>query len=137
MLKFKFPYMIEEFENLDHRLRFIAYAMAGFLASLADKHDQPKHLIITSIIRQNSSMHKAGRSFDVRTKSLSSEEGDALLSFVNDCCIYGKNRSGGKPYLTAVDERYDHNMSPKATGQHIHVQVNSSRETKLIKAVPK
>ena len=83
MIKFKEPDMEQEFYRLDARLKVIAYAIAGLIGQFS------KHLIITSIVRQNSATHEDFRAFDARTVNLSGSESDEVVQFINTHVDYG------------------------------------------------
>ena len=129
MLSFKSPTEAEDFECIDPRLQFILYAMAGKLWAICEKP-----LVVTSVYRDNSSTHKAWRGADVRTKSLTEAEGDALVTFTNKVCSTGVKHRNGSPMLVAHDERKKEDQSVNATNEHIHVQVASNTATKLLRA---
>ena len=129
MLIFKSPELIEQFHKTDKRLQFVIYAMAGKLWAMCGKD-----LVVTSVYRDDSATHKDLRGVDVRTKTLTDDESDGLLAFVNDTASTGAKFPRGKPMLVIKDERYERNMSPKATGAHFHVQVANNTATKLLRA---
>lgn len=126
MLLFKHHSMEGEFEKLDSRLQFIAYAIAGFCMTRFQKPST-----ITDVFRNDpGSTHAYWRGIDLRTRHLTEEEGDEAVEFVNSIALYDPKR----PSLMVIkDERKKGDRSRTATGQHWHVQVDPSGRTVLVK----
>ena len=102
----------EFIEQLQPKAQAIAYAIDGYM-----QVNCGVELFITSIIRENSKQHGHGFAFDVRTTSLTQEQGDKLLAFINAAFNYGADG------VTVHDER-EPGSSPNWSGEHFHVQIN-------------
>jgi len=98
----------------------VAYAMDGYM-----RHNFGVELFITSIIRENSQQHELGFAFDIRTTSLTWEQGDELLAFINRAFDYASDR------VVVVDER-EPGSSPNWSAPHFHGQINYRNGTKWI-----
>jgi len=112
----------EGFDLIDWRLRIILYALAEHCW-----RRYSKHLIITSLIREEG-IHHCKRAADIRTYEFTSKQCDEIIEWGNKHFVYDHNRP---QFKTIVDEREP--ISAEWTGPHLHVQVNPSNET-VIKA---
>ncbi|KKM87490.1 hypothetical protein LCGC14_1268470, partial [marine sediment metagenome] len=95
MIKFKDDLIRHEFYRLDKRLMAVIYLIGGFA-----RQEFKKDITITCAYRGDSGTHKDWRAVDMRTRNLSSEEGDKLVAFVNDHIDYGDGK-----HFVIKDER--------------------------------
>ena len=102
---------------LDNRLRFIVYALAGFI-----QNEYSKTITITSIYREGDpGTHGCWRAVDIRTWNYSDDEIADIINFINKSLPYGYGA-----YKTSLY----HNVGQ---GEHIHIQVSRDDYTKIIK----
>jgi len=119
IIQFKEHILSSQFDSLllDSRLKFIIYALAGFIAN-----EFGKPLVITSIFRPgDKGVHGYWRGIDIRTYYYLAEEITEILEFINKTLPYGYGA-----YKTALY----HNTGQ---GDHIHIQVSRNDHTKIIK----
>jgi hypothetical protein len=124
MIEFKTPQEKEDFNNprLDNRLKFIVYALDGFV-----QHNFLKDITITSIWRPkttDSGVHEANRGVDIRTMYFTESEIAQILEFLSQV-EYGLS-SSGQPLKTAI-------YHDVGQGKHLHLQCSNSNLTPILK----
>ena len=111
-MKFKTGKQETQFQNLHLKAQIIAYALDGFM-----QDEFGVHLIIISVYRANSDIHKNWLGFDFRY-NLTKSQWDITVAWCNKMFKY----SDGK--LTIVDERVRPEGSKNWSGKHGHAQIN-------------
>ena len=115
MLVYKHYELSEQFQDVDQRLKFIVYAISGFI------WDQfRKETMITCVYRPGTGVHAYMCGVDLRTRNLIRAEGDRVLKEFNGHTEYDPRR----PAINVVhDERAPEDQSTDATEEHFHIQV--------------
>jgi len=111
-MKFKTREIEDQLVHCVKKLAFLAFSIDGFM-----QDEFGIHLIITSIIRDNSPQHANGFAFDMRN-NMTDEQGDDLMKWVNTAFFYSDEK------LTLVDEREKPEGETNWNHAHFHCQIN-------------
>ncbi len=127
-MEWKYAWLEQEFDKLDNRIRFIAYALEGYV-----RCEFKKELMATEILRDEEtqreyypddpdkvSVHQFWRGIDFRSHDFTEDEINKIVEFLNSNVYYGKD---------GVVVCIYHDVK----GIHLHVQVGHEDKVRLKK----
>jgi len=123
IIRFKEPYMEQEFDRLDSKLKYIVYFYAVWMGGM---WGYP--LTVTSVFRPESkaSVHSDFRGCDVRTRDIESGRVAAGVAFVNGFTVYDPQR----PEMKCAVYKLTGAEAAKygAHEDHVHFQVHPNTQ---------
>jgi len=123
IMGFKESFMSDEFDRLDHKLKYIVYAYALRMYMLHDNRPT-----ITSVFRpeNKASVHSSFRGCDVRTRDMDAGHVAAGVAFINGFTVYDPQRPEMKcaVYKLTGKEAAEHG----AHEDHVHFQVHPNTQ---------